>query len=566
MEEQNPNSQEREGVSRRQFLQAAASVAAGGTLLAACGGSPPAPLKQAPAATTIPQAQVDATVTASVGKTYFPGDGIHVPDAFLAPLPPYQTVKFVPGTGKKVQVFSIFVATPATPKAQNKFWQALDKQLNVDWEITQVVLNDFATKAPLALNSNPPPDLFLIYDTTVSSILTAIDQGAFNDLTPYLGGDNLKNYPNLARIMPQIWKNSMFEGKIIGIPRSRVEIPDLLIYRRDWADKLGLSMPQNPDEFINMLTAFAKGDPRGDGQKIYPVSVDFLGRNAYVMQMFNVPNGWRLESDGSFTYFLETDEFAQSLAFEKRMWDANLYFPDGPTLTNKQKKTNFEGGKVAMYQDSFSAISAEQTRTRQVTPTAKPEILVPNNNQGKYNRFLGSGYVGITCIPSKATSDPERIKELLRIMDYLDAPTFSLESNFNSYGIDGWDSSVGKNGLRQTNDKGKNEVAELLNIAGPPNIFYTPTSPLVPQDAIYQQTVARQLTQNAVGDPTWGLFSPSFARQSTSLTLTVNSGLQRIVRGEDPLSALPALVKLWLSQGGAKWKQEYAASYHKVHG
>ncbi|MBO0781485.1 MAG: extracellular solute-binding protein, partial [Ktedonobacteraceae bacterium] len=218
-----------DGVSRRRFIQMAASATVGSALLAACGGDTTSSLKPAPVATTLPQNQIDATVTASVGKTYFPG-GPHVPEAYTAPPPAYQTVKYIPGSGQKVRAFEIFFAKPSVPKAQNKFWQELNKRLNVDWEVIQVVSDDYDTKAALQLQSGTPVDLFYISGGPIYN--QAMQQGAFNDLTPYLTGNALKDYPNLARIAPAAWENSKYQGKIYGVPRSRTELPNVLMYHQ----------------------------------------------------------------------------------------------------------------------------------------------------------------------------------------------------------------------------------------------------------------------------------------------------------------------------------------------
>src|SRR5579884_502091 len=549
--------------SRRHFVQLAASTAVGGTVLAACGGSQaPTQLKTAPVATTLPQSQIDASATASVGKTYFPGGAPHVPDAYTAVPPAFQSVKFVPGSGKRVQAFEVFYATPSVPKSQNKYWQALDKTLNVDWEAIQVVSDDYDTKGTIMLNSNTPADLFLYLDAD-SVFRTALQQGAFNDLTSFLTGDALKEYPNLARIAPSVWENSKYQGKIYGVPRSRIELGDVMMYRKDWADKLGLGIPQNPDEFYKMMVAFTKGDPTGKGTKVWGFGGRaFFGGNSYLLSMFGCPNNWRVESNGTFTYYIETDEFKQELDFERRLWAAGVYHPDSPVANNKQSKTGFATGKYASYLDGIAAVTGEQQMAQIADPKAEVRLLVPYNNQGKVARRLNSGYSAITGIPTQATGDSDRIKELLRVLDYLSAPAFSVENNFLTYGIDGWDSKIGSNGIRQLTNRGQNEIGELTVLANGPQVLYFPQNP---QYVIPLQDDVRKWVQDAIPNPTWGLSSPTADKQNTSLQTMLTSGFQRIVRGQDPLSALSDVIKQWLSQGGAKIKQEYAASYSKVH-
>lgn len=547
---------------RRRFMQLAASTAAGGALLAACGGNATQPLKVAPAATTMAQSQINATITASVGKTYFPANAAHVIDAYTAPLPPFQSVKYVPGSGKKVQVFQFYYVSPSIPKSQNKYWQELDKRLNVDWEVTQVVIDDYDTKATVMLNSSQPADLFLMSDGD-SVIRIAMQQGAFNDLTSFLSGDALKEFPNLSLIPPSIWNNSKFQGKIYGVPRARVELGDVMMYRKDWADKLGLGTPQNPGEFLKMLQTFNKSDPSGKGGKVYGFGGRaFFGTNPYIRNMFGCPNGWRVESNGSFTNTIETDEFKQSLDFERQLWAAGVYHPDSPVANNKQGKTGFEGGKYACYVDGIGAITGEQQHCMIIDPNAEVRVLVPMNNQGKYTHTLATGYAAMAGIPSGATGDAERIKELLRVLDYISAPAFSAENNFLTYGLPGWDSTTVK-GTQQLTNKGTNEIGELVTLANGPQILYFPQKP---QYVLGVQQDLRNIMQGAIPSPSWGLSSPTNDKQSTSLSNMLASDFARIVRGQDPLSALSGVIQQWLNAGGAKIKQEFADSYSKVHG
>lgn len=545
---------------RRRFMQLA-SMAAGSALLTACGGSEASSQQLKPiVATTLPQPQIDATVKASIGKTYFPG-GPHVPDAYTAPLPAFQTVKYVPGTGKSVQVFEDFYSKPSVPKSQNKFWQELDRRLNVDWQAIQVIPDDYDAKATILLNSSNPPDLFVIMNTD-SILTTALQQGAFNDLTPFLSGNGLKEFPNLARIPPSVWENSCFNGKIFGVPRAKSEVGFVMMYRKDWADKLGLGVPQNPEEYMQMLVAFTNGDPTGTGRKVWGFGGRALfGMNDYIANMFGVPNGWQIETDGSFTSSIETDAFRQALAFQRSLWAAGVYHPDSPTMNNKGAKNGFEAGKYALYLDGIGAVESEQRNTQSADPNAQVHLLVPTNNQGTYTRYLGSGFYGMAGIPTRATSDPDRIKELLRILDYLAAPIFSVESNFLTYGIDNWNSTVDAHGMRHAASGGRDEIGELTAVTNYPLAYYLQENPSY---GVYLQEATRQLVTNAIPNPSVNLNSPTLNTQRSTLQSLLSNGFQRIVMGQDPLSSLSTLIQQWKAQGG-EIKQELAEAYHKVH-
>ena len=59
------------------------------------------------------------------------------------------------------------------------------------------------------------------------------------DLTPYLAGDKVKQYPNLAALFPGAWQAGIWNNKIYGIPVFPTEftVAGYLYYRADILDQ-----------------------------------------------------------------------------------------------------------------------------------------------------------------------------------------------------------------------------------------------------------------------------------------------------------------------------------------
>ena len=201
-----------------------------------------------------------------------------------------------------------------------------------------------------------------------------IQQGAFVDLTSYVTGDALKEYPNLARFPAQLWKNAAIKGKIWGVPRPRTFAGNPLIYRQDWAEKVGVPQVTNAADFLKAMTAMTKNDPDGNGK------ADTFGMSAqsgtaldfaFFQQMWRTPNEWRRNPDGTLTNAIETDESKAAVGFMRDLWAAGGFHPDAINMTVAQCKDNFAASKIGAYNDSFLH-PAEQPRPRQQDLAARP--------------------------------------------------------------------------------------------------------------------------------------------------------------------------------------------------
>lgn len=558
MSEETTIEAERSVYSRRQFMRVAA-VATGSTLLAACGGqSTPTPSK-IPMVPTVAPGAVTATAQASIGRTYFPSPAPNVPDAYTAPLPPFQSVNFVPGRGGAVKVFAVTYNKPETPKSMNRFWQGLEQRLNVTWNTNFAAGNEiYIEKANTLLASGDLPDLFVIMPAIAPSLVHTIQQGAFTDLTSHLSGSALNDYPNLASFPPVLWKNITINGKIYGVPRPRVITGSALLYRKDWAQKVGMaSPPKNANDFYKLMQAFTRGHPNGRADTWgMGFSVTGVFGHQFFMNIFRVPNGWRQEANGSLTYFIQTEEYREAIAFMTKMYADGLFYPGSLTQSGILSTQNFMAGKYGSFLGTFSSLYNQRKALRALNPNADLEVMIPfGADSGNGNHWITGGNLGYTGIPSVAGSDPERVKELLRVLDYFAAPLFSIESNFLTYGIDGWDSTTGSHGVKTLTSVGNNEIGNLTNVTNGPVAYYFPEDPSF---GPVMQDYTRRLLAIGVANAAAHLLSPTATRQQGTLESLINDRVVRIIKGTDPVSALDNLIAEWKAQGGAQIAKEYA--------
>ncbi len=124
-----------------------------------------------------------------------------------------------------------------------------------------------AEKIQLALAGGEDFDIMTTSNRALFSSL--VDSGAIADLT-----SSLKKYgSNITQALsPQVLDMLSVNGKLYGLPREAENIiDDTTLIRKDWLDKLGMKVPETPQEFYAMLVAFKQKDPGKVGQgKVIP--------------------------------------------------------------------------------------------------------------------------------------------------------------------------------------------------------------------------------------------------------------------------------------------------------
>jgi putative aldouronate transport system substrate-binding protein len=485
---------------------------------------------------------------------------------------PGSATSRIPGNNSNVRVTVFSSGNPTVkPKDQNKYWQELEKRLGVTWDCTIIPGSSYPEKLAVLTASGDMGDLVLVNLASTPEQNKFIQQGAYTDLTSYLSGDALKEFPNLATFSPQIWKNSMIQGKIYGVPRPRFLTNTGQLWRQDWATKFNDPGPKTLDDYYSMLENFTNKDPDGDGQKntwalgdsgiAGTGSFSSLSAHTHIMGMFKVPYPWKVNSDGTLTYFIETPEYKDYLTFVTKIWSAGLYYPDTLTQTSDQNRNNFVGGKYGGIIDTVTGIpnaTGRRAVAKTINPNADVVMLIPGSADGSQGlHYGGPGYYAMAMIPSKAGKDPERVKELLRILDYFAGPFGSEENIFTIYGIEGVDFTMQANGTPALTDLGKNEIGDLNYIMQPtPWIFY----PAYPDQGPLVQNTIKTLLSNAYFDPTITAYSATWVSKQSELITVINDGVNAIVTGRQPISALDKIISDWKSRGGDTAAKEFATA------
>src|SRR5690606_24486305 len=133
----------------------------------------------------------------------------------------------------------------------------LNKRLGVEYKPTLVPADAYDDKLATMISGGEIADMVFLH-TESANAQRAIQDGAFAELSDVLGGDKIKDYPNLANVPEHQWKASAINNGIYGIPVDLAYVNSLHVYRRDWAEKLGFdAAPKDADEFYELMTGMS---------------------------------------------------------------------------------------------------------------------------------------------------------------------------------------------------------------------------------------------------------------------------------------------------------------------
>ena len=214
---------------------------------------------------------------------------------------------------------------------QNPAWQEVNKQLNATVEFQIITQTDYPTKLATMMAGNDLTDFILISKTAqnVSAFMKA--RGA--DLTPYLGGDAVKDYPNLAALPTYSWNNSacVRDGKLYMVPISRYQPGNMLLKNTDVYDaEIGKGyVPKDAADFKRVLQTLTK--PQQNRYGMGPIFNRF-DMIQFVAAMYGAPKNWRLGADGKLVKDIETPEYKEAIAYFRDLVLAACSIPTRPAF------------------------------------------------------------------------------------------------------------------------------------------------------------------------------------------------------------------------------------------
>lgn len=484
-------------------------------------------------------------------KPDLPGTKVVAPAFFSYPKNSFTSVTGKIGSGSKLSAFALTYSQP--PPSNSAFQQYIDGKANVKFDVTIVPADSFSTKFATTMAGGNLPDIAQVPVWMSLPHLPQLMESQMADLTPYLSGNAVKKYPNLANLPPSSWVTSRINGKIYGPPNPRSPYGNFLMTRPDLFDKLGVAnaAPKNKSEF----TALCKEVTSASANRYALAPTGSTNwASPFIYGMFGVPNHWKNDG-GKLTNQVETDEWLEAQTYTKKLWKMGVFHPDSPTLTIAKAKTYYQNGTVLMYCDGLAALMTpglENITMDGMVPFAKdggPGIV-----------YQDAGSFSFTAIKKASKA---RVEEILRVLNYLAAPFGSTEYFDLHFGKKSADYTVGSDGMPVLTKKGGNEIvpSSLAYLGGPPPVLYSSESSMkdrIKRSHALQKAGAGLLLE----DPTLGLYSAT-DNSSASASQKLDDVSLSYTLGRKSLGDLKDAVASWKKSVGNKIRSEYEAALSK---
>lgn len=458
------------------------------------------------------------------------------------------------------------------PDMENNAWyHALEEKMGIEIEINYVPTLSYEEKVTTLIASKGLPKIFSANGNVLmnNNMIQAMDGGGFWTLDDYL-----KDYPNLYNFIgEQTWENCKRNGKIYGIPKTRILGRCGYVIRQDWLDNLGLDMPETFEEFKEVMRAFTEDDPDGNGvDDTYgfvssyqgPYNREWNGLEFLAVAM-GAPNEWRYEN-GEMVPDFATDQWLTMLTYIKDMYDSGYMNKDFAEITANDRTSAFDQGKCGVIFCTTDDISTRSANLTQVVPEAVCEVGSALHFEGEEPKCVSTkgfnGLVMFNRFGDGAIQTEEELKEILGIYDSLCTQEYQ---DFMAYGVKGVHYEVQDEKRVMIMDQGTGktqlsvDTADGLNQSFPYPPYFRKDDDSQMLTDLYDSIEYRN--QHLVTNDSIGLQSDTYDELSSELDNMMMDADVKYIMGSIDADGYRKCVDQWRERGGADVIREYTEQY-----
>ncbi|NOV01723.1 extracellular solute-binding protein [Paenibacillus planticolens] len=406
-----------------------------------------------------------------------------------------------------------------------------------------------------------PQVTYLKNQATFIQMKSAIRDGQFWEIGPLL-----KDFPNLSKLKSTTNDNTKVDGKLYTLYRGVEIARQGLIYRKDWADKLGLKPPANMEDLYAMAKAFTENDPDGNGKKD---TIGLTDRNDLVYGAFKtaaawmgVPNNWGVK-DGKLQPEFMFPEYVKTMDYFKKLRDEGLMNKDFAATSKTDQQKLFTNGTAGMYIGAMTDVSSLNKDLIKNVPTAVVDVhSMVAGPDGKFAAWALPGYANVVLFPKSAIKTEAELRKVLAFFDKMMTPEVA---NLANWGIKDANYSVidGK-AKKLDEEKWTREVKPFTDAA----IGDEDTTgrylgiPTIPAQGKADELKIANL-KFAVQDPVAALDSKTNLEKGVQLQDVIKDATNKYIYGNIDKAGFDKAIEDWKNRGGSKIIEEYNAQYKK---
>ncbi|XEC95792.1 extracellular solute-binding protein [Paenibacillus tarimensis] len=467
-------------------------------------------------------------------------------------------------TKKETVKISIMAGLQTADVPDKTIQEMVEEATNTKLDIQWVPTETYDEKLNASFATGTLPQVVGVSAQSLVMLRDPIRNNQFWEIGPLL-----QEYPNLSKLNPDVLKNTSVDGKVYALYQERPLSRQGFIYRKDWADKLGLQAPTTTEEFFTMLEKFTKEDPDDNGKHD---TIGLADRNDFtygafktVSSWFGTPNNWGMQ-DGKLVPEFMTPEYMETMNFFKRIYEAGYMNKDFPVTAKAEQQSMIISGKAGVYVGSLGDVGGLHQKIIELNPSALLDVHNRVAAPGKeYGIWAIPGFGSVFLFPKSAIKSEEELRGILAFYDQLMSPELA---NLTRWGIEGKHYTLEDGKVLAVDDRAmfEREVKPYLSlqIGGPSSIegFLDAVRPIPAAEKA--EELIKDNDNYLIYDPSVALESAAYNQDGARLQEIIKDATYNYMLGKINEAGFKAAVDQWLKQGGQKMIDEFNASYAEV--
>lgn len=532
---------------RRGVWTTAAAAAAATALVASCSTGGSAATPDATAQAAMSRDNLPNYEPVELVEPDFPSVNGSAPGFLTIPDPLVKAFDSPPGSGGTYTVMTPLWGT-IPPTEGNQYFDAVNEAMGTTLNFQISDGNTYGDRLAAVLASpDDIADWVSIPSWNTPPRFGQAVESLFEDLTPFLAGDAIEDYPYLANIPTEAWQACSWNGELYGLPFPEATgVTNWAMYRDDLLPDAEL--PTNADELLDFLK-----DNTGDGVW----AANDLWSTATTMFGVLPARGWELGEDGTLVNRVETPEYRAALEWMSEVYAAGVIHPDAVAGNDGDASLRFESGDVLVTSGGVGYWHEALTRNRATNPDFSIDVLPVFAADGGDPVLYKPNGAGI-CSYLKATDDDAAIEELLSAANFLASPFGTEEYQLVNYGVEGLHYDLDENNLPVPTTLAQTEVQ--------PSYIFLVDPPVVNAEVALPDYVERRSlwgAQNAehMVEPLFYGMNITEPAQYASISQPFDDLERDIVRGRRSMADLDAAIETWRTSGGDELREFYTEIY-----